>query len=67
MLGLQSISICIALTIAMDLRLEGGAAPEEGISSSASLPRFRPPAAGRPRFAEDMLGRSGELDGVSEM
>lgn len=40
-------------------RLEGGAADEE--MSSSSRPRFRPLAAGRPRFAADMLGRSGEL------
>ncbi len=45
----------------MHLRLDGGAAEEEATSSSASLVRFRPPAAGRPRFAADMLGRSGEL------
>lgn len=29
--------------------------------SSASLPRLRPPVAGRPRFADDMLGCNGEL------
>lgn len=47
-------------------RLDGGAAAEEGISSSASLPRLRPPLAdGRPRFAADMLARNGgELGGV---
>ena len=44
------------------LRLEGGAAEEEGrLSSSASLPLFRPPGVWRPRLAADMLGRSGEL------
>ena len=38
------------------IRLEGGAALEEA-SSSASLPRLRPPA----RFAEDILACGGEL------
>lgn len=51
--------------IALHARLDGGAAADEGMSSSASLPRLRPPAAGRPLFAEDMLGRSGELNTVS--
>lgn len=44
------------------IRLEGGAAEDEGISSSASLPLFRPLGAGRPRLAADMLGRNGELE-----
>jgi hypothetical protein len=41
------------------IRLEGGAALEEA-SSSASLPRLRPPGGGA-RFAEDMLDCGGEL------
>jgi hypothetical protein len=46
------------------LRLEGGLAPEEG-RSSVSLDRFRPLAPARePRFADDILGRSGELESV---
>lgn len=43
------------------LRLEGGAADEDGISSSGSLDRLRPVRPTVPRFAADMLGRSGEL------
>lgn len=43
-------------------RLEGGIAEDVGMSSSASRPRFRvAPFARRPRFAADILGRSGEL------
>ena len=45
-----------------DLRLEGGAADEDGRSSSGSLERLRPLRADGPRFAADMLGLSGELD-----
>jgi hypothetical protein len=45
----------------LHLRLEGGPAAEEGISSSGSLERLREAPVGAPRFAEDMLGRSGEL------
>lgn len=49
------------------IRLDGGALLE-GMSSSASLPRFLPPpAAGRPRFAADMFGRRGELWYISWM
>ena len=44
-----------------NLQLEGGAAEEEGRSSSGSLDLLRPPRAACPRFAADMLGRSGEL------
>ena len=44
-----------------DIRLDGGAAEDDSISSSASLPRLRPLGAGAPRFAADMFGRSGEL------
>ena len=43
-----------------DLQLEGGAADEEGRSSSGSLERLRPLRA-LPLFAADILGRSGEL------
>lgn len=39
-------------------------ADEEGMSSSGSLDRLRPPPV-RPRFAADMLGLSGELCLVS--
>lgn len=46
-------------------RLEGGAAEEDGISSSGSLDRLRPLRAAAPLFAADMLGRSGELKAVS--
>lgn len=42
-------------------RLDGGAADEDPSSSSASLERLRPLRAIAPRFAADMLGRSGEL------
>jgi hypothetical protein len=42
-------------------RLEGGAADEDGMSSSGSLDRFRPVRPMVPRFAADILGRSGEL------
>ena len=46
-------------------RLEGGAAEEDGTSSSGSLDRLRPLRAATPLFAADMLGRSGELKDVS--
>lgn len=52
-------------SIRPDVRLEGGAALEEA-SSSASLPRLRPPD-GAPRLAEFMLGCNGELVDVSEV
>ena len=45
------------------LRLEGGAAEDEGISSSGSLDLLRPLRAAGPLFAADMVGRSGELRG----
>ena len=48
-----------------DLRLEGGTAEEESSSSSGSLERFRPLRPLGPRFAADILGRSGELWSVS--
>jgi hypothetical protein len=68
MLGLLTVLVSITCSaVCVDLRLEGGAA-EGFMASSSSLARFRPPGAGRPRFAEDMLGGSGggELDsGVS--
>ena len=47
------------------LRLDGGAAEDEGISSSGSLERLRPVEPITPRFAADILGRSGELWRVS--
>jgi len=47
------------------LRLEGGTADEDGMSSSGSLDRLRPVRPTVPRFAADMLGRSGELKCVS--
>lgn len=47
------------------LRLEGGAADEDGMSSSGSLDRLRPLRATAPLFAADILGRSGELKYVS--
>lgn len=43
------------------LRLEGGAAEDESMSSSGSRERLRRPPSIGPRFAADMLGRSGEL------
>ncbi len=42
------------------LRLEGGAADEDGTSVSLVLFRFDRLAA--PRLPDDMLGRSGELE-----
>ena len=45
------------------LRLEGGAAEDEGMSSSGSLDRLRPLRPTGPLFAADMWGRSGELRG----
>ena len=53
------------LHIRPDIRLEGGAALED-TSSSASLPRLRPPE-GAPRLAADMLGCNGELVDVSDV
>lgn len=52
-------------TVYVHSRLEGGAAEEDGISSSGSLDRLRPLRAAAPLFAADMLGRSGELMNVS--
>ena len=49
----------------LNIRLEGGAALEDA-SSSASLPRLRPPE-GAPRLAADMLGCNGELVSVSDV
>ena len=46
-------------------RLDGGAADEDGISSSGSLDRLRPLRAASPLLAADILGRSGELKDVS--
>ena len=62
---LYEVSILSCSQISVYLRLEGGAADDEGTSSSVSRPRFRPLAIGRPRLAADMLGRSGELEQVS--
>lgn len=45
--------------------LEAGPAPE-GASSSGSLERFRLLVFDKPRFADDMLGRRGEL-GLREL
>ena len=42
-------------------RLDGGAAADDGKSSSGSLERLRL-AGVAPRLAADMLGRSGELE-----
>lgn len=42
-------------------RLDGGAADEDGISSSNSLDRLRLVEPTAPRFAADIFGRSGEL------
>lgn len=52
-------------TVASYSRLEGGAADEDGMSSSGSLDRLRPLRAAAPLFAADILGRSGELKDVS--
>lgn len=46
-------------------RLEGGAAEDEGTSSSGSLERLRLVGPAPPRFAADKLGRSGELNCIS--
>ena len=52
--------------VALYLRLEGGAADEDGTSSSSgSLDRLRPLRAAAPLFAADMLVRSGELKDVN--
>ena len=45
----------------LDIRLEGAIAEDVIMSSSGSLERFRRLAPEGPRFADDMLGRSGEL------
>jgi hypothetical protein len=47
-------------SVQLYLRLEGGAADEEGTSVSLVLFRFDRLAA--PRLPDDMLGRSGELE-----
>ena len=53
---------CWHLTESSDhLRLEGGAADDDGISSSSSLDRLRPLPPPGPLLAADILGRSGEL------
>lgn len=52
-------------TVAFHSRLEGGAADEDGMSSSGSLDRLRPLRAAAPLFAADILDRSGELKDVS--
>ena len=52
-------------TVAFYSRLEGGAADEDGMSSSGSLDRLRPLRAAAPLFAADILDRSGELKDVS--
>lgn len=44
-----------------DLRLDGGAAEDDSISSSGSRERLRRPPFVGPRFAADILGRNGEL------
>ena len=44
-----------------DLRLDGGAAEDDSISSSGSRERLRRPPFIGPRFAADILGRNGEL------
>ncbi len=51
--------------VAFYSRLEGGAADEDGISSSGSLDRLRPLRVAAPLFAADILARSGELKDVS--
>lgn len=48
-----------------NIQLDGGAADEEGRSSSASRERLRLRAGARPRFAADMFGRKGKLVDVS--
>ena len=48
-------------------RLDGGAADEDPRSSSGSRDRLRPLRAIAPRFAADILGRSGELRCVSNV
>lgn len=53
--------------IIYDLQLEGGAAEDDGTSSSGSLERFRLLEPAPPRFAAEKLGRSGELDCVSRI
>ena len=53
------------LTDITDLRLDGGAAEDEGISSSSSLERFRRVGLTMPRLAAAILGRRGELDNIS--
>ena len=45
------------------LRVDGGWAGEDSPSSLARLLRLEGPG---PRFADDMLGRSGELNRVSK-
>ena len=57
------VSFCALHSKEDDLRLDGGAADEDGRSSSGSLERLRPLRAG-PLLAADILGRSGELDAV---
>ena len=49
----------------MNLRLDGGAADEDGISSSGSLERLRRVGLEIPRLAADMLGRRGELQCIN--
>lgn len=48
------------------LRLDGGAAEDDGTLSSASRDRLRLRAGARPRFAADMLGCNGELASISK-
>lgn len=45
----------------MNQQLDGGAADEDGRSSSGSLERLRPFRGADPRLAADIFGRSGEL------
>lgn len=61
---LSRLSLLILPVHSEHSRLEGGAADEDGMSSSGSLDRLRPVRPPAPRFAADMLGRSGELQMV---
>lgn len=57
-------SIVVALRMLVDSRLDGGCAAEDGRSSSSLARLLRLLLGPAPRFAEDMLGRSGELSVV---
>ena len=49
------------LSLVLYLRLDGGGAADDGISSSGSRDRLRRLRLLIPRFAEDILERKGEL------